>query len=154
MAAAATNGAGTRKANNNSIGGHQHKVVPTHNNAENENGDKKMMRRRLNSDCNNTFDAFFLTDGGGLAAKSNLLAGIYSPSKAKPEPSVEATHGLPTTKGQRIVAPPPTLTADMGHHRGDRGLSSARSEVEGNAAAMQFAGHLVASVRPGFVFVR
>ena len=86
---------------------HLQKILPT------EEGEKKLqsMRRKMNSE---TFDAFF---GQDLQAKSSLLTGIYSPSKTKNEE---------TLKANKIVAPPPTLTSDMGV----RTLSSAKSEVD------------------------
>jgi len=107
------------------------------------------MRRRLNSD---TFDAFF-GGGGGVTAtgaaesgnfqasgnhRSQLLTGIYSPSKSKAAAGAVADTSetaAVTGKGSssnhhRIVAPPPTLTSEMG----GRTLSSARSELEVNTS--------------------
>ena len=73
-------------------------------------------RRSRNSEA---FDTFF---GQDLQAKSTLLTGIYSPSKTRDE-----------SKHQRIVAPPPTLTTDMGA----RTLSSARSEVDSSTSTLR-----------------
>jgi hypothetical protein len=60
--------------------------------------------------------------GADLQSKSSIFAGIYSPTKVK---SVHPILHEDLGSKSKIIAPPATLTAEMG-----RNLSSAKSEVQ------------------------
>ena len=81
----------------------------------------QVARRKQNS------DAFDVLLGQDLGSKNSLFAGIYSPSKTNNSTTQEDPKGH-----GKIVAPPPTLTADMGSS--NRGLSSAKSEMSSNSS--------------------